>query len=72
MKGIDKHTKKAITTIINLNTFDFVGSPGFGNAVFEHSYEWERLIKLKERRNKINKILRKQKIKYLLYKHGGK
>lgn len=72
MKGIDKNTKKAITTIINLNTFDFVGYPGFGNAVFEHSSEWERLIKLKERRYKINKVLRIHKIKYLLNKYGSK
>lgn len=71
MKGVDKKTKKVIDMLLNIDTFDLVSYPSF-NFKSDEWYVDSKEIEIKLRKDKINKILRKEKIKYILKNYGSK
>ena len=71
MKGVDKKTKKVIDMLLNIDTFDLVSYPSF-NFKSDEWYVDSKEIEIKLRKDKINKILRTENIKYILKNYGSK
>lgn len=71
MKGVDKKTKEVMDMLLNIDSFDLVSAPAFDFPIYDVSLD-PREIEISFRKDKINVILRRQKIKYILDKYGSK